>query len=540
MTSLDWIDDLLADGGHEASLLLAPPGCGKTEELASFCRSVIEAGLLDQGEHVLALTFSKKARANLRQRIARHLGPVAQQRVEVRNFHALAFALARQHWDLLGLGRPPDGPRLGWLDDLSHELATDHGVSYWDVRDLLQDARLTAKRTMASEYEILELMEAHSPVAGDYQRRLADAREVDFDDVMRLGCRAVQIPSVHDILRLRYPYLLVDEVQDLTVEQYEMAASVGDRRRVFAGDIHQAIYGWAGAQPEAVLKRIGALPAAPVDLVTSWRSSPEVLRAVSAVSEALGGPTVEAAEPLKWESQFFDILAFDDVDEEAEAILDLASEWLWAASDSSVAVIARSNARLGAIVEAATTRSMPVELWDEPAFSPEVARLLRTSLARVDSKTSSVVNDLRHTALLSVDPLDFETADELDRALRRLDERALDYAALHGELASMRVASTETAPVGPGLHVLSSHKGKGQQFDRVLVVGLEEEILPCYPALSKGTEAAVIEELRTFLVMLSRAREGVLVTRARLVPNARGAPRAREPSRFLAILPEPT
>ena len=153
-----WIDELIADGSANAALLLAPPGCGKTEEIARFCGAVIERRLLQQGEHILALTFSKKARANLRQRIAVRVGPVTHQRVEVRNFHALGFALARQHWDHLGLHKPPDGPRTGWLDDLHRDLAQAHRISYWDVRSILHDAGLAIKRLVVEEDELRELM----------------------------------------------------------------------------------------------------------------------------------------------------------------------------------------------------------------------------------------------------------------------------------------------------------------------------------------------------------------------------------------------
>ena len=67
--------------------------------------------------------------------------------------------------------------------------------------------------------------------------------------------------------------------------------------------------------------------------------------------------------------------------------------------------------------------------------------------------------------------------------------------------------------VGPGVHLLNAHTGKGQQFDWTLVVGLEEGHLP---GRRNSCGDALDEEQRVLLVMLSRARHGLIVTRARM------------------------
>ena len=76
---------------------------------------------------------------------------------------------------------------------------------------------------------------------------------------------------------------------------------------------------------------------------------------------------------------------------------------------------------------------------------------------------------------------------------------------------SIRTADPKQA-VGPGVHLLNAHTGKGQQFDWTFVVGLEEGHLP---GRRNSHGDALDEEQRVLLVMLSRARHGLIVTRTR-------------------------
>lgn len=73
----------------------------------------------------------------------------------------------------------------------------------------------------------------------------------------------------------------------------------------------------------------------------------------------------------------------------------------------------------------------------------------------------------------------------------------------------------ETLLTAAGIHLLSGHVGKGQQFDWVVVVGAEDGVTPDFRS---KTQAAKLEDARVLSVMLSRARHGVVVTYAARVP----------------------
>jgi DNA helicase-2/ATP-dependent DNA helicase PcrA len=89
--------------------------------------------------------------------------------------------------------------------------------------------------------------------------------------------------------------------------------------------------------------------------------------------------------------------------------------------------------------------------------------------------------------------------------------------------------------ITPGVHVLNAHVGKGQQFDWVVVMGLEEGHVPDFRA--RSTEE-ITEGRCVLLVMLSRARKGIFVTRATRVTDQYGRSHAKDPSRWWTLIAE--
>jgi len=127
-----------------------------------------------------------------------------------------------------------------------------------------------------------------------------------------------------------------------------------------------------------------------------------------------------------------------------------------------------------------------------------------------------------------VDGADAETLDELAGALDVLRGLVGDGMSVRDAVRSCHRSPAPGAPVAPGVHVLTGHKGKGQEFDWVFVVGLEEGHIPDFRS---NTDEAQAEELRILHVMVSRARYGVVVTFAR-----RDGWRTVRPSPWLEVL----
>nr|WP_256448963.1 3'-5' exonuclease [Leucobacter chinensis] len=97
----------------------------------------------------------------------------------------------------------------------------------------------------------------------------------------------------------------------------------------------------------------------------------------------------------------------------------------------------------------------------------------------------------------------------------------------------IRVGDDSTLITLPGIHLLTGHVGKGQQFDWAMVVGAEDGVLPDFRSTTDEERA---EEARVFSVMLSRARHGAIVSYSATVPTWAGDLKGKAPSPFLKYL----
>jgi DNA helicase-2/ATP-dependent DNA helicase PcrA len=185
-------------------------------------------------------------------------------------------------------------------------------------------------------------------------------------------------------------------------------------------------------------------------------------------------------------------------------VLDVAAD-----SAASVGVISRSGFRRKKIDAAFAASTVPCRRWDLAIEDPTILERLRTVVAGMPLSTT--VRQARAQVLEGIDPSDVETIEQVEDAFEQLS--------LRGESMSVRAAldqfraRTDDAAIGPGVHLLSAHTGKGQQFDWVFVIGLEEGHVPDHRCTGDDELA---EEERVLLVMLSRARHGIVTTRARM------------------------
>jgi DNA helicase-2/ATP-dependent DNA helicase PcrA len=143
---------------------------------------------------------------------------------------------------------------------------------------------------------------------------------------------------------------------------------------------------------------------------------------------------------------------------------------------------------------------------------PKVVELLRRTYplaAKLGTDDPDVLGHLEDMCRNELDHDDAETHDELANAIGQLAEAVEEGTSLADAMAGCRVSTDPEAAVTPGLHLLTGHKGKGQEFDWVVVLGLEVGQVPHW--MSDGPDD-VDEELRVLHVMASRARYGLAFT----------------------------
>jgi DNA helicase-2/ATP-dependent DNA helicase PcrA len=525
------------------TLIIAPPGCGKTELLARRAAVCIKNGLLQQGRRILAMTFTNKARDNLASRLTEHVGPQFRRHVTVVNFHGLGLHLYNRHRYVL-----EDPVRELLPDDRALRAIEKAAFAEYHVpREMQQAVRVAireAKSGPRSDKEVLDLLEASGVTpALWYERRLQAESRMDHDDVLRFGLRIIQTRGVAQLYAERFAYVLVDEAQDLTRVQYDMVEPIGSGCTVFAGDRAQGIYSFAGADPAWVFRRIQDREPLHVQLDRSYRSSPRVLAVVSAIAAALGAAPLTAAEPDRWTGGGQTTLAtFSGQATEAAWLVDRIQAWQVQASredpprEITIGVLTRMKpgGRRDVFLERAREAGLDVETWDHPLHRPEVVRLLRKHLDGVLATVADPAQQVEELYLRCFDETPPENASTLIDLRDAADELAdlIHETSLKALVERIRIGSGVDMPVGPGVHLLTGHMGKGQGFDRVVILGFEEGQIPSF--FVKGLpddHPEVLEELALLHVMASRAKEELVFTVCGTTNGYR-----QRPSRWLAVI----
>lgn len=516
-------------------LVVAPAGCGKTEALALRIQGLLRRGTVSAPRRVLVTTFSNRARDNIRERLSHYL-TTAQMRdqVSVSNFHGIATRLVRAHANVIGLDPRLIIPEGDWVGD---ELRR-RNIRWKDrgpIQEVLRDVKLQPLDDDAVEAQLVRL--GNQVALSIEQERKAQAR-LTYDDLPRLAELILANDEVAELYSAHFAAVVVDEFQDLTLQQLRIVNRLGRKRTTFAGDLAQGIYSFTGAAPAAVNEVIKAECGTTIKFSESHRSSPAVLGVVNALNPLTGGQSLTCANPSSWPSDGLAGLVWhSDAYGEASWIVKVARAILNHAPDQRIGVIARTANRWKFVDEAFAAVGVEPFRWDDGLVDSEAAKVVKAMLASFDTVGYIAASDklafLREVAHFE-SVVDVDGRKSLAAALVWVQDR-LDESMVPSDIrARIRVGDNGGLISKPGVHLLSGHVGKGQQFDWVFVVGLEEGISPDY----RSTSAAdVAEEARVLSVMVSRARHGVIVCYAGDVPKAPGERSwPRDPSRFLQQL----
>ncbi|MDQ2065010.1 UvrD-helicase domain-containing protein [Xinfangfangia sp. CPCC 101601] len=273
-------------------LMLAGAGTGKTKALTTRIVHILNTQRARPNE-ILAVTFTNKAAREMKERVFRLLGPVAEGMPWMGTFHSLSVKILRRHAELVGL--KPSFTILDTDDQLRllKQLIQARNIDdkRWPPRmlagliDAWKNRALTPARvpvTDASAYNNLG-----TEIYAEYQARLRSLNACDFGDLL-LHC--VEIFKNHPDVLAQYQrwfrYILVDEYQDTNVAQYLWLRLLAQAHQNICcvGDDDQSIYGWRGAEVGNILKFEKDFPGATViRLEQNYRSTPHILAAASAV-----------------------------------------------------------------------------------------------------------------------------------------------------------------------------------------------------------------------------------------------------------------
>lgn len=273
-------------------LVLAGAGSGKTRVLTfRIARMIGDLGI--RPWQILAITFTNKAAAEMRERLSAMLPDGGMRGMWVCTFHAMCVRILREDADLLGY----TGQFTIYDDDDSRrmvrEIMTQLAIEQKQYPiNMIRSKISTAKNAMIGPEEFIE--KASSPqeqkagqVYLELERRLRAANAMDFDDLLVRTLELLRTrPEVLEKYQERFRYISVDEYQDTNHVQYEIANLLAAKYQnlMVVGDDDQSIYSWRGADISNILDFEEDFPKAKVvKLEQNYRSTGHILAAANAV-----------------------------------------------------------------------------------------------------------------------------------------------------------------------------------------------------------------------------------------------------------------
>ena len=278
-------------------LILAGAGSGKTKVLTCRIAHLLQHGV--RPYRILAITFTNKAAAEMRERVDRMAGAAARD-VWLFTFHAFCARLLRYELENLS----------GYANNFA---IYDTSDSKNLIKQVLKEMNLDEKRFplpaiishISNAKNALLLPDAYAREASGYyeqqvakiydayQKKLQANNAVDFDDLLLLALRLLQEnPAVREKYQRKFDYLMVDEYQDTNHAQYLLTKllAAGHRNICVVGDADQSIYGWRGADIQNILDFEKDYPDAKlVKLEQNYRSTQVILDAANAVIDNNSG-----------------------------------------------------------------------------------------------------------------------------------------------------------------------------------------------------------------------------------------------------------
>lgn len=274
-------------------LILAGAGSGKTKVLT--CRI---AHLLQQGVapyRILAITFTNKAAAEMRERVDRMAGEAAKD-VWLFTFHAFCARLLRRDIDKLeGYGNNFAIYDTSDAQNVVKQVLKEMNLDEKRFQPAGLCARISsAKNQLLSPIDYAKAAndfyeEKAAQIYASYQEKLRQNNALDFDDLLLLTVQLLQENTeVREKYQDKFQYIMVDEYQDTNHVQYLLTKLLAGKHRniCVVGDADQSIYGWRGADIQNILDFEKDYPDAKlIKLEQNYRSTQVILDAANAVIE---------------------------------------------------------------------------------------------------------------------------------------------------------------------------------------------------------------------------------------------------------------
>lgn len=396
---------IAAESTDRPTLVISPAGTGKTRVLAARYLMLLEMGV--PTNRILAITFSRRAAGEMRERIGPVLHSVDERDIYIDTFHTLGSRILKSMPEMFGLKKgfriidedesqqlmrqaartvDPESVEhphfakervdrlLELLDDIKSEAITPSSVA-------TNGYRFGNRRFTPTDIEILE----------EYEHKMGQDNCVDFNDLILKPILAFRRnPKTARAWARQFESVMVDEYQDTNKSQYELLRFLTDAKDnvLLLGDDDQLIFAWRGADNSYVVDfekhwTNGRV----ITLETNYRNAPEVLsRAKGLIDRNLSRRPKEMNPARENKKASVELRTFDNQNDEQDYITKLVAHQIESGkSPDDIAVLTRYRKEATNIALALGTAGIKCFYPDSDIFRfREVRALVAWSRVAID------------------------------------------------------------------------------------------------------------------------------------------------------------
>jgi DNA helicase-2/ATP-dependent DNA helicase PcrA len=231
----------------QAVLVIAGAGSGKTRVLTSRIAYLVN-DRMESPHNILALTFTRKAAQEMKERLASLLDASTARKVWVGTFHAISLRILEMHGSKLGYSS-----QISVYDEIDQADIIQAIIGELGLKEVKVKHVVDQLQGYAADCDAFQFGGEIRTIVTEYRRRLKSFNAVDYTLLLTETLELIRrFPDIFDHYHSKFKHVLIDEYQDTDRTQYYLHEAIKPDNMFVVGDLDQAIYGWRGSDIEII------------------------------------------------------------------------------------------------------------------------------------------------------------------------------------------------------------------------------------------------------------------------------------------------
>lgn len=566
-----------AYNASDNTVVVAGPGSGKTTVLTLKVMELLE-NTIKEPRGLACLTYSTEAAREFKERLKK-LGLVKRKNVYLGTVHGFCLSeIITPFSTLYPKYKIPDPIRIISESEKKRLFLQQN---YYGEPSILDVDKERTRNIKGISRVSIESYDDALKAAIDFEEVLLKNGYLDFISMVKISVEMIMNePYIRKILEAKYPWIIIDEYQDLGRPLHEIVLSLlnSTKIKIFAvGDADQSIYDFQGAAPDYLIELSEREDVNCICLKNNYRSSQIIVDASEYVLNSSRG-YIASGKLRNYNANIEFYECSGGKDDQYEQVVKLINKY----HDDGIhyhdiAILTGNNSEISNLADVCSSNNIPVYIsrqvfrvtdlivwlqgcakWvlDKNSVSfDEICsayRVFITSKQIIDDNDFFAIKKLLHRTLKESvifendlekwlkyinDSINFvDVFKSSDRYPDEIDNLKSLKSVLHKQQETLSIKFLSRLGMPENQVVLSTrHSSKGLEFDVVIMIGMEKDSFPSY---YDNTQRKLDEARRLCFVAVSRARKACVLIRSMRLPNKYGKWFNKEPSPFWTVLKE--